>query len=227
VLDDVSLTASPGQITAVIGPSGSGKSTLMRALSLLDPPTSGSIEINGRTYRFPDDARKQIDPPWPALGVVFQQLFLWPHLTLRQNVLLPLRLRSGATGPGQVDELIDYFDLSEAADRYPNETSLGQRQRAALIRALVLEPQYLLLDEITSALDVEHVGKVLNLLRQIRSRGVAVIVVTHLLGFARSSADQILFLDRGKVVETGPSTILGAPSTERLKKFVTLAESAS
>ena len=226
-MSDITLEAKPGQITAIIGPSGSGKSTLIRALSLLDPPTSGSVELDGRRYDFPMLGGSRNSPPWPMLGVVFQQLFLWPHLTLRQNILLPLKLRGLVRVQARVRELIAHFELEEAAERFPNETSLGQRQRAAFIRALVLEPHYLLLDEITSALDVEHVGKVLNELRDIRSRGVSVIAVTHLLGFARRSADQVLFLDGGRIVEQGAPSILTAPQSPRLKQFLSLADAAS
>lgn len=226
ILSDVSLAIEPGQITTIIGPSGGGKSTLVRALSLLDPPDQGELVLEGKIHSFPSDTKPANDPPWPELGVVFQQLFLWPHLTLRDNIMLPLTLNGNLHKSSLADELIDFFELSEAADRYPNETSVGQRQRVALIRAIVLEPRYLLLDEITSALDVEHVGKVLEQLRKLKSKGVGVLVVTHLLGFAANSADQVIFMDKGQIVESGRAEILTNPNSERLRKFLSLAASA-
>ncbi len=225
VLRGIDLTVEPGTITAIIGPSGGGKSTLLRALSLLEPPDAGSVEIDDEVHRFPDGAVTS-GHPWPKLGVVFQQLFLWPHLTLRRNITLPLELRGTRASDDGVDRLIKVFELDEAADKYPNQTSLGQRQRAALIRALVLEPRYLLLDEITSALDVEHVVRVLGQLREARANGTGILLVTHLIGFARSSADQIVFIDGGRVLEAGGASMLSNPKTERLARFLSLVETA-
>lgn len=227
IVCDVSLIVQPGEITAVIGPSGGGKSTLLRSLSLLDPPTSGTVEIDGHPYEFPGLERQLDETPWPALGVVFQQLFLWPHLTLRQNINLPLELRGLDSRKAEAKDLLDYFELESAADRYPNETSLGQRQRAAFVRAIVLEPRYLLLDEITSALDVEHVAKVLEQLTRLKTEGVGILIVTHLLGFARRAADQVLFLDHGKIVECGGPSILGSPKSDRLRRFLSITEAAN
>jgi ABC-type polar amino acid transport system ATPase subunit len=227
IVCDVSLIVQPGEITAVIGPSGGGKSTLLRSLSLLDPPTSGRVEIDAHSYEFPRQNGQFDEVPWPTLGVVFQQLFLWPHLTLRQNINLPLELRGLDSQKRVAKELLDYFELEAAADRYPNETSLGQRQRAAFIRAIVLEPRYLLLDEITSALDVEHVAKVLEQLTRLKSEGVGILIVTHLLGFARRAADQVIFLDHGKIVDCGGPSILAAPESDRLRRFLSITEAAN
>jgi ABC-type polar amino acid transport system ATPase subunit len=224
-LEAVDLELAEGSITAIIGPSGAGKSTLLRALSFLEPPDTGEMEIDGRQYRFPL-AQESDEVPWPKVGVVFQELYLWPHLTLRQNIELPLKLRRIGDYEDRVNNLIDTFDLRDAVDRYPNETSLGQRQRAALIRALVLEPHYLLLDEITSALDVEHIGKVLRQLQESRAYGMGILLVTHLIGFARKSADKIIFLEDGKIIEAGTSEILTSPKTERLSRFLSLVEVA-
>lgn len=222
VLRGVDLAVEPGTITAIIGPSGGGKSTLLRALSLLEAPDSGVIEIDDSVHRFPGDTNAEA--PWPALGVVFQQLFLWPHLTLRRNITLPLELRKQVVDTRRVEELIGVFELREAAEKYPNQTSLGQRQRAALIRALVLDPRYLLLDEITSALDVEHIVRVLAHLRDARTQGAGILLVTHLIGFARSSADQIIFMEAGRVLESGNASVLSSPKTERLSQFLSLVE---
>jgi ABC-type polar amino acid transport system ATPase subunit len=226
VLRGIDLTVEPGTITAIIGPSGGGKSTLLRALSLLEPPDTGMVAIDDEVHRFPNNGHTLLGQPWPKVGIVFQQLFLWPHLTLRKNITLPLELRGAPAGLGRVEHLIDVFELAGAVDKYPNQTSLGQRQRAALIRALVLEPRYLLLDEITSALDVEHVVRVLGQLREARAQGTGILLVTHLIGFARSSADQVVFIDGGQVLEAGGASILSKPKTERLARFLSLVETA-
>jgi ABC-type polar amino acid transport system ATPase subunit len=228
ILDGLDVMVSPGSITAVIGPSGGGKSTLVRALSLLEPPDAGTISIDGTDYVFPTAGRTMPAMPWPLVTVVFQQLFLWPHLTLRQNILLPLELRGmAASKQSTVDDLLRRFDLTHAAGQYPNETSLGQRQRAALIRALVLEPRYLLLDEVTSALDVEHVSRVLGQLQEARDRGTGILLVTHLIGFAKQSADQIVFIEGGRIVEAGGPSMLTTPSSDRLSRFLSLVETAA
>jgi ABC-type polar amino acid transport system ATPase subunit len=227
VLSDINLTVEPGKITVVVGPSGGGKSTLLRAMSLLEPPDSGEIRIDGEIHRFPAKGSRMAGHPWPKLGVVFQQLFLWPHLTLRQNVLLPLQLRGKGATLERVQHLIDVFGLTTSIDRYPNETSLGQRQRAALIRALALEPRYLLLDEITSALDVEHVVRVVNELREARANGMGIMLITHLIGFAKSSADHVVFMESGKVIESDGASILSSPKTKRLAAFLSLLQTAA
>lgn len=232
ILHGIDLSLSPGKITAILGPSGGGKSTLLRALSMLDAPDSGFVKVDGVEYVFPNRRKNGIQPPWPALTVVFQQLFLWPHLTLRRNITLPLeKLSAKSNGAAEeankeVDELLDLFEMREHADRYPNEVSLGQRQRAAFIRAVVLHPKYLLLDEITSALDVEHVSKILEHLKLLRERGTGILLVTHLIGFAKSAADQIIFMENGRIVESGDKSLLTSPKNERLVKFLSLVETA-
>ena len=159
VLRSVDLDVHPGEISVLVGPSGSGKTTLIRALSLLEEPDQGLIEIDDRRFEFPRTTRRPYERPWPELTVVFQQLFLWPHLTLKQNILLPVE-SSGRDGVGkQFDSLVKQFEMADFIDRHPNEVSLGQRQRAAILRALMLRPKYILLDEITSALDVEQVSE--------------------------------------------------------------------
>ena len=228
VLRGVDVTLQPGSITVVIGPSGSGKTTLLRALSLLDPPTSGSISVDEKTYNFASGHTTDLTSgPWPKLTVVFQQLFLWPHLTLRENITLVLQEHGKSEESVGLDELIKSFEMEEFIDRYPNEASLGQKQRAALVRALVLKPKYLLLDEITSALDVEHVAKVLEQLQRLRTDGIGIFVITHLIRFAHRAADQVLFFDNGTVVESGPPSILENPHHERLSRFLSVIESAT
>jgi ABC-type polar amino acid transport system ATPase subunit len=223
ILDDIGFQVRPGEITAIIGPSGGGKTTLLRLLAFLEPPDQGVIAVAGQRHVFP--SRVPPPAPWPDLTVVFQQLFLWPHLTLRENICLPQRRDPVARALS--DHLIEVFSLSEAADKYPNQASLGQRQRAAFIRAVGLRPTYLLLDEVTSALDVEHVALVLAELDRLRAEGMGILLVTHLIGFAAESADQVVFLANGRVGEKGTANILKAPATERLSKFLSLVRAAS
>jgi ABC-type polar amino acid transport system ATPase subunit len=225
VLANVNASIAPGQITALIGPSGGGKSTFLRTLSFLDPPDSGIIEVDDVTYTFPNKNGNR-PFPWPKVTIVFQQLFLWPHLTIRQNISLPGNNSNGHGPGGSVDELIELFDLGEFAERYPNQVSLGQRQRAAIARALALEPKYLLLDEITSALDVEHVGRLLNHIKALRAKGTGILLVTHLIGFAERAADQILFMESGAIVEAGGPELLSAPKSKRLTEFLSLVGTA-
>jgi ABC-type polar amino acid transport system ATPase subunit len=225
-LDGVDCTVEPGRLTAIIGPSGSGKSTLLRALSLIDPPDSGQIELDGKTYNFPED-RLSWEPPWPRLTVVFQQLFLWPHLTLRENILLPIRRRRILDAEGKLDRLLTTFNMAGFIDRYPNETSQGQRQRAALARAFLLEPAYILLDEVTSSLDVESVAAVLDHLSMLRREGIGLLLITHALGFLQQSADYIGFLDGGRTLEWGGKEILENPEHPRFKRFVGLVQRAT
>lgn len=217
---DVDVSIESGKITALIGPSGGGKTSVLRALSLVDPPDKGTVKIDDRSYEFPCRRNEKITPPWPRVTVVFQQLFLWPHMTLRQNIMLPLRNSSKATTDGTVQKLIDTFDMASFIDRHPNETSLGQRQRAAIVRALALEPDYVFLDEVTSALDVEQVCLLLSCLEEMREKGVGVLLITHQLEFARRLSDQVVFLARGEVVEAGSPEILVQPNSEGLSRFL-------
>lgn len=226
VLRDVDVEVHPGEITVIIGPSGSGKSTMLRALSLLEPPDAGSITIDDRVFEFPLRNGTVPNPPWPYVTVVFQQLFLWPHLTLRQNIDLPATENGRAEYREDIQELVEEFELEPFIGRYPNEVSLGQRQRAALVRAIALKPRYLLLDEITSALDIEHVSKVLNRLERLQAENTGILVITHLIGFARRSADRVIFLENGQVLASGGPSLLVSPENERLRKFLSLVESA-
>jgi ABC-type polar amino acid transport system ATPase subunit len=222
-LSEVSLEICPGKITALIGPNGCGKSTLLRALSLLEPPDSGEISVAGHIYRFPSVGSSPA-APWPDLTVVFQQLFLWPHLSVYDNITLALRHGHRRSTRKVVDDLIDRYEMSGFVRRFPNEISLGQRQRVAIARALALEPKYLLLDEVTSALDVEQTSSVLSHLGELKRNGTAILLVTHLIGFAKRAADQVVFLWDGSVEESGGPESLSTPTSERLAKFLALLD---
>lgn len=228
ILSGVSMQIPPGSITCVIGPSGTGKTTLLRALALLDFPDSGTVNIDGQEFQFgpnlpPPEPERTI---WPNVTAVFQSLFLWPHLTLRENILLPARARNN-DAEKDILGLINFFEMGHFIDNYPNQASIGQRQRVALARALILNPRYILLDEITSALDIEQTAKILTKLAQLKERGIGIFLITHHIGFAAKAADQIVFMCDGTVAELGPANILKNPQSERLKKFLSMVEIAS
>lgn len=227
LLGNVSLDIVPGAITVLIGPSGTGKTTLLRCLALLERPQSGAISIDEQTFDCPWPTDRRFNPPWPKLTAVFQQLFLWPHLTLRENILLPVRRRRAPNMNEELDALIETFDMRDFVNQYPNQASLGQRQRVALARALMLKPRYLLLDEITSALDVEQIAKILSYLQGLRGKNIGIFIITHLLGFARHAADQVLFMANGEIAESGGPDILQDPKTERLNQFLSVIAAAS
>ena len=227
LLKDINITVNPGEITVLIGPSGSGKTTLLRCMALLEKPQKGEIWVDNDRFVYPFDPQAPFVPPWPKLTVVFQQLFLWPHLTLRENILLPTKKRNIPSISDNLDALIEAFDMHDFIDKNPNETSLGQRQRVALARALILEPRYLLLDEITSSLDVEQIAKILAYLKSLRGQNIGIFIITHLLGFARHTADHVFFMADGKIEESGTADILRNPQSERLAQFLSVIAAAS
>jgi len=227
VIDRVDVELQPGQISVIIGPSGSGKTTLLKCLAMLDHPDSGTIKVDDTAYEFPVRNGQPLIMPWPKLTVVFQQLFLWPHLTLLQNITLPVTLRHEDKKKQKMEQLIKLFDMETFINRYPNEASLGQRQRAALVRALLLEPQYLLLDEITSSLDVEQIAIILAHLKELAESGIGILLITHLLHFAQEAADRIIFMDGGQIIDCGGKEVLVSPRHERVKRFLSVIEAAT
>ncbi len=224
ILKDINIEIKPGTITSLIGPSGAGKTTLLRALSLLDLPNSGNISFDNTKYFFPEDKNK-IVAPWPMISVVFQQLFIWPHLTLRENIELPLKTNNTLkASQDYLNHLFKMFNMNEFIDRYPNNSSIGQRQRTALVRALALKPKYLLLDEITSSLDVEQSEIILSHLVEIKKMGVGILVVAHDINFAISDADNVIFIDKGKIIKQGkPYEFLLESKNKQISHFINSA----
>lgn len=225
VLNGVDIDIAPGKIICAIGPSGCGKTTLLRALAMLDYPDQGQIILDDQAYSFPITGQK-IAPPWPNVTAVFQSFFLWPHLTLRENIMLPAR-NCNPNADHDIEDLIALFEMGHFIDNYPNQASIGQRQRVAIARSIILNPRYILLDEITSALDVEQSARILTKLEHLKDRGIGVFMITHALGFARRAADEIIFMDEGRVVEKGDASVLSAPKHDRLQKFLSMAEIAA
>lgn len=228
ILKGVDIQVEPGTITSLIGPSGSGKTTLLRVLSLLDTPQSGTIILDDKKYVFPMD-KKNIIPPWPNVSVVFQQLFIWPHLSLRKNIELPLKINGTLKDNlNYLEALYKMFGMKEFIDRFPNEASIGQRQRTALLRALALKPKYLLLDEITSSLDVEQSAIILSHLSEIKKMGVGIIMVAHDINFAMSNADNVCFIEDGRIIKQGkPYEFLLESKNQRISNFINSASLAS
>jgi polar amino acid transport system ATP-binding protein len=221
VLKGVSLSIEKGEVAAIVGPSGSGKSTVLRTLVGLTPLSSGTIEIGGRAYdyRRAADLRAVRD----RMAIVFQQYNLFQNMTALQNVTLaPVRIKRRPRSEVEADalRLLDLVGLSSKRGAYPDELSGGQQQRVAIARALALHPEILLLDEVTSALDPELVGEVLETIRRLADQGMTMILVSHEMAFVREVADKVVFMDHGEVLEEGPpAAIFGAPRTARAKDF--------
>ncbi|MEU5725430.1 amino acid ABC transporter ATP-binding protein [Micromonospora sp. NPDC047738] len=221
VLDGLDLTVDEHQVVALIGASGSGKSTLLRCVNLLEELDDGCIELDGEEI---SDPRVDPDLVRRRIGMVFQSYNLFPHLTVLENITLaPRRVhrRARAEADAQARELLDRVGLGAKADAYPDRLSGGQQQRVAIVRALANSPRLMLLDEVTSALDPELVGEVLTMIRDLKADGMTMVLATHEMGFAREVADQVCFLDGGRVVEAGPpGQVLGEPTQPRTRQFL-------
>jgi polar amino acid transport system ATP-binding protein len=219
VLRGVDLAVPTGKTACVIGPSGSGKSTLLRATNRLLEPAAGDILLGGSSVlkSNPDELRRRI-------GMVFQHFNLFPHKTVLENITLPLRKikkLSGEEAQAAALEQLDLVGLREKASARPGNLSGGQQQRVAIARALAMKPEVMLFDEATSALDPELVKGVLGLMADLASAGMTMVVVTHEMGFAREVADQVAFMDRGVVVESGPpEKLFTAAESPRLQQFL-------
>jgi polar amino acid transport system ATP-binding protein len=221
VLRGIDLTVAEHEVVCLIGASGSGKSTLLRCINLLEEINAGriwieGIEITGRGVDV-NKVRRRI-------GIVFQAFNLFPHMTVMRNVTLAPRKVLGlsqAEAEARGMELLTRFGLADKRDEYPDRLSGGQQQRAAIVRALAMKPDLLLLDEITSALDPELVAEVLDVIRELAKEGMTMVIATHEMGFARDVADRICFLDDGRILEEGPpSVILSTPREERTQRFL-------
>jgi len=221
VLKGVDLVLAERELAFVIGPSGSGKSTLLRCLNRLEEPSTGSVMVDGVDML---DARTDLNHARQRIGMVFQSFNLYPHMTALGNVTLALRKVAGKSS-AEADALgqsaLARVGLADRAGHTPGQLSGGQQQRVAIARAIALEPRVMLFDEPTSALDPELVGSVLAVMRDLRQSGMAMVVVSHEMGFARNAADRVLFMDQGLIVEEGtPAQIFESPAQERTRAFI-------
>ena len=234
VLKGCDLTVRSGEVAVLVGPSGSGKSTLLRCINQLEEPTAGRVLVDGvvqgyRAEPLPDGRWQKLRPAEIAaqrsrIGMVFQRFHLFPHLTALANVMeAPVQVRGlpRAAAEAKARELLERVGLGDRADHYPSELSGGQQQRVAIARALAMDPELMLFDEPTSALDPELVSEVLGVLKDLAADGMTMVVVTHEMGFAREVADRVVFMDEGRILESGTAEqVIDHPRSERLKGFL-------
>ncbi len=220
-VDGVSINIERGKVVVVIGPSGSGKSTLLRCINHLEEPTSGEVWIDGEKITH---AVKQINEIRAEIGMVFQLFNLFPHLTVMENVTLAqkvVRGRSKEEAKQIAMEKLHRVGIPEKADVYPANLSGGQQQRVAIARALAMDPKIMLFDEPTSALDPEMIKEVLDVMLDLAQEGMTMVCVSHEMGFVRSAADEVIFMDFGKIVEhTTPEGLFSNPQKDRTKLFL-------
>jgi glutamate transport system ATP-binding protein len=221
VLKDIDLTVTAGEVVIVIGPSGSGKSTLCRTINRLETIGTGTIEIDGRPI--PAEG-KDLAQLRSDVGMVFQQFNLFAHMTVLENVTVgPIRVRAmkRKDAEAKARSLLDRVGIADQAAKYPAQLSGGQQQRVAIARALAMDPKLILFDEPTSALDPEMINEVLDVMKQLAQDGMTMVVVTHEMGFARASADRVVFMDGGAIVEEAtPEQFFSNPRTDRAKDFL-------
>jgi polar amino acid transport system ATP-binding protein len=221
VLHAIDLTVDLHQVVCLIGASGSGKSTLLRCVNRLEEVDAGTIVVDGETIT---GAKVDVNALRRKIGIVFQAYNLFPHMTVIENVTLaPIQARklSKDDARARAQELLALIGLEDKADEYPDRLSGGQQQRVAIARALAMNPSLMLLDEITSALDPQLIGEVLELVRTLAHEGMTMIIATHEMSFAREVADKVCFLDAGVILEEGPcAQIFSAPREERTREFL-------
>ncbi len=221
VLKGIDLSVADHEVVCLIGASGSGKSTMLRCINLLEPVDAGRITVRGEEITAPGVDVNRIRR---HIGIVFQAFNLFPHMTVLRNITLaPMEAlgmpRTEARARGL--ELLERFALADKRDEYPDRLSGGQQQRAAIVRALAMRPDIMLLDEVTSALDPELVAEVLNVIRELAAGGMTMVIATHEMGFARDIAARVCFLDAGRILEDGPpERIFSAPREERTRRFL-------
>ena len=218
ILEDVSINIEPNKITSLIGPSGSGKSSLLSCCALLSNPNSGIVKLDNNVFQFKTGSEVYKEFPYPYVSVVFQGLFLWPHLTNDENIKLALNKKSDSNN--LFNEIVQALKIDTILSKFPNECSGGEKQRVALARQILLQPKYLLLDEITSALDVEMEISLANILIALKNAGAGILLVTHMIGLVKKVSDNFYFMDKGRIVDQGDISILSNPQTERLSKFL-------
>ena len=221
VLKGVNEHIKKGEVVVVIGPSGSGKSTFLRCLNLLEEPTGGEIIFEGKNIT---DKKVNINKLREKMGMVFQQFNLFPHKTVLENITIaPIKVKKMKKSDAEAKaiRLLEKVGLENKKDEYPAQLSGGQKQRIAIARALAMEPDVMLFDEPTSALDPEMVGEVLNVMKDLASEGMTMVVVTHEMGFAKEVGDRIVFMDGGNILESGkPEEFFANPKNERTKEFL-------
>jgi polar amino acid transport system ATP-binding protein len=221
VLKGIDLNVAEHEVICLIGSSGSGKSTLLRCINLLEPIDAGRIVVEGEEITAQGVS---VDRIRRHIGIVFQAFNLFPHMSVLQNITLAPRKASGlrrATAEAQGMELLLRFGLADKRDEYPDRLSGGQQQRAAIVRALAMKPDIMLLDEVTSALDPELVAEVLDVIRELAGGGMTMLIATHEMGFARDIANRVCFLDAGRILEEGPpDQIFREPKEERTRQFL-------
>jgi polar amino acid transport system ATP-binding protein len=221
VLDGIDLDVATGEVIALIGASGSGKSTLLRCINLLEPVDDGAIFLDGADIAVPG---LDPNPVRRRIGMVFQSYNLFPHRSVLANVTLAPRKAlkvSGREANERAMSLLGQFGLADKAGAYPDQLSGGQQQRVAIARSLAMDPEVMLLDEITSALDPELVGEVLDVVRELRHGGMTMLLATHEMAFAREISDRVVFLDAGRILESGPpAEVFSAPREPRTREFL-------
>jgi len=221
VLNGIDMDIAEGTVVSLIGPSGSGKSTLLRCINLLEPIDDGEIFLDDKDISVPGfDA----NPVRRRIGMVFQNFNLFPHMSVQDNITLsPIRTLgvNKTIARAKAVELLERFGLADKVNAFPDQLSGGQQQRVAIIRALAIEPEVLLLDEITSSLDPELVSEVLDVVRELKTSGMTLVLATHEMGFARDISDMVCVLDGGHIIEQGlPSQVFSAPQSERAQQFL-------